>query len=601
MKKKGLERYSLGLFHFNIQYAAGLPSSYFKQTTASLKPFLRFHEKFPQWKSNLEISGHHVAFLERHFPQELDRLRVLNQRGQVEIVTVHYSDQIYLAYPGRDLLESIDLADEILERNGLERSPVWFGQENFFGEGVVDVMKRRGYSIALVNGAYYTHLHPRPADAAYYTYGGVDCLLSGAQRAGDEVVQTWNFWGDGELAFARFNVYFPGYGASEKKFVERANRYFRDHEDGVKFVTVTEYIDLVKGRGYEPVPLEPLLDGSWNLYYYGGVYLWMGTYRFAFERDGEIRSLTFRSRERVLLADALEREFSERAAAKDSTIERCRALVKRAWKHQLLAEVSDSTGQTPFPIEVEYSRAEAGRAEEIAGEVVDLVVGELGLSGKWVDLATGEILDGPASKLTPVLRDIEALPRVSAREFKAEMGTGVHLRDAKGKVTIRRVDDDHYILDFHLRRDKWVPFTSRVLSLMRSSKHPGRSRVISNKINARTGFTVPLEFDEFGYSPAGLEGTLKRFKLDDFSWDEMWLPCPNGILQFGEDKYLVKHNGHGNTHLAFTIDKARGRVGILTLNPPRVEFDWRVSVFRGSEEEALALGNLLNVTPEVEL
>ncbi len=600
---KNLDHFSLGIYHFNIQYAAGLPSSYFKQTTASFEPFLRFHEKFPKWKSDLEISGHHIAFLERHFPEYLERLHILNKRGQVEIVTVHYSDQIYLAYPGYDLIKSIEIADEILERNGLKRSPVWFGQENFFGEGIAETMKQCGYSVACINGAYYAHLHKSPPPAAYYTYNGIDCLLKGQGRVEGEMVQSWNFWGDGELAFARFNVYFPGYGPSEKKFVKRANQYFQNYQKGVKYITITEYVDIVKKRGYKPVPLEPLLDGSWNLYYYGGVYLWMGTYRFPFERDGYIRSLTIQSRNRVLLAERL----VESLATGTTDLEKLRAVVKRAWKHQLLAEVSDSTGQTPFRIEVKYSRAEAAKAMEFAERAITTIRDKKALGGQWVDLGKGTIQPTPQATISSVLHDIEALPVVSYSNYLQATRLPISARDVKRSsfnATFREVSKNHYIVDFSFRRGKYVPIISRILSIARTNKHPYRSEIVAERINTRSGIYVPLLIDHLAYSPAGLENQLTTYPLVSFAWGhngEMWLPCPNGVIQVGSDLFLIKHNAHGNTHMAFTVDGRNKRVGLVTLNPPRIKFNWRLSVFRGTPKEALALGNAINVNPEIQL
>lgn len=605
------ERYSLGVYHFNIQYAAGLPSSYFKQTTASLQPFLRFYETFPQWKANLEISGHHVAFLERHFPEDLARLRTLNQRGQVEIVTVHYSDQIYLAYPKHDLVKSIEVADEILARNGLTRSPVWFGQENFFGEGVAEVMKECGFSVALVNGNYLRHLHGTPGKppAPYYTYHGVDCLASGLQRQHDDVLQTWNFWGDGELAFARFNVYFPGYGASEKKFVKRANHFYQQHRAGVQFVTVTEYLAEIKRRGYEPEPLGPFLDGSWNHYDYGGVFLWMGLYRMAFERDGRVRARTIQSRNRVRLAEVLLDHPDSTVSGHLADADRawCARHLKRAWKHQLLAEVSDSTGQTPFPIEVKYSFAESAAAIADADRVVDKICAAAGVNhGQWLDLETGQLAAEPRRPLTRQLQVLAERPaqyEIDLETFRAGTGLPVSLHGV-ARASVRsqyyRLADDHFV--WRLRfRPKRVGFHQRVLAILHTKNNKRRSDFFWDRLCRWAGFTVPLRVDHVGYCPAGLEGDFREYPLAEFAWRQMFLPCPNGLLQVAPDAFLVKHVAHGNSHLAFRVDQQARTAGLMTLNPPRIGFDWLVSVVKGTPEEAVRLANALNVTPELEL
>ena len=126
------EKYALSIYHFNLQYKAGDKNSYFHLHRSSMKPFLRFFDRHPNWAVSLELQGHYLKFIERYFPDDLALFRKLNQRDQLELVSVHYSDQIYLAYPLRDLQESININKEIFKDLGLTQSGVWFGQEIFF-------------------------------------------------------------------------------------------------------------------------------------------------------------------------------------------------------------------------------------------------------------------------------------------------------------------------------------------------------------------------------------------------------------------------------------------------------------------------------------
>src|SRR6056297_3126927 len=140
------EKYSLSIYHFNLQYVAGDVSTYHHLHKGSMKPFLRFFKENPQWCASCEIQGHYLKFMEKFYPDDLALLRKLNQRDQIEMVSVHYSDQIYLAYPERDIQQSIDVNDGIFEELGLKRSGVWFGQENFFGQGIAErIMERNNY------------------------------------------------------------------------------------------------------------------------------------------------------------------------------------------------------------------------------------------------------------------------------------------------------------------------------------------------------------------------------------------------------------------------------------------------------------------------
>lgn len=46
-------------------------------------------------------------------------------RGQIELVIAHYSDQIFIAYPALDLQKSIEISDKILQKYGMKRSRVF--------------------------------------------------------------------------------------------------------------------------------------------------------------------------------------------------------------------------------------------------------------------------------------------------------------------------------------------------------------------------------------------------------------------------------------------------------------------------------------------
>ena len=102
-------------------------------------------------EGRLELQGLYVEFLEARYPEVLDKLRRLVRGGQVELMVTHYSDQIYLAYPEYDMEKSQELVGEILERNGLERSRVFFTQENFFTPVAPKFVEKHGFEAALID------------------------------------------------------------------------------------------------------------------------------------------------------------------------------------------------------------------------------------------------------------------------------------------------------------------------------------------------------------------------------------------------------------------------------------------------------------------
>src|SRR5262245_33439364 len=112
------------LYHFNIQYVAGGmerfpdgvsrdPAYNLSETevedlivTESFAPLLDVLESHPRWHVDLELQGLMIEVMASRHVATLDRLRRLAKRGQVEVVSFHYSDQLFLAYPRRDLVRS---------------------------------------------------------------------------------------------------------------------------------------------------------------------------------------------------------------------------------------------------------------------------------------------------------------------------------------------------------------------------------------------------------------------------------------------------------------------------------------------------------------
>lgn len=628
------EKYSLSIYHFNLQYKAGDRKSYFSLVPASFTPFVRFFDKHPQWKANLELQGHFIGFLARYFPDELSMLRKLNQRDQIEIVNVHYSDQIYLAYPFRDMLESSKINKEIFDKYGLKRSEVFFAQENFFGEGAEKFMRENGYSIALINQHYYSHHHLNVPLSPYYRYKSIDALIKGAHGFIDEnhhykIYQTFSYWDDGELAFASGNNYVPWYGPSEKAYAKHVQKYKKLQQDGFKIVRVSDYINRVKQLKLKPYDLKPITDGSWNMQYYGGVYLWMGTHRLPWERDGDIRSYTFQARGILLGTEKLMEWFEVQG---NSLTKSMKNNLKMAWKHLLLSEVSDSTGQTPVLIEVHYSMNELneciGYCERIYNEIHEKCAEKQIALPREIYIDTSQ--DGKHIEflqeypsylgiLNTFNKNVsDKFKYVKYAEFRDFIGDDINLlRVRKHSVhyslyhahlpeNLNNKNSDHIIFDIEWHPN-YTKFISRIMAFLRVQKYKTFTPLFDKKFGNYSGIIFPLLENKLIYCPALMEKEPREYNLDEFDFGRTWLGLPNGLIGLGKNIYIIKHNLYGNTHIAATINRDQqfpvkgNTVSFMTLNPPRCTFYWRFSIFKGDLNDAVELANKINVNPVIKL
>jgi len=552
----------LSLYHFNIQFVAGAVHTYDEIIFESFEPFLDLYLAHPKWKCDLELQGYFLEYLKEHYPHIIDKLRLLINRGQIELVSAHYSDQIWLAYPRYDMVKSVTINDSLLSELNIKRSSVFFTQENFFGEGAFSFMKEYGFKIATITKDYYEYLHGEEKLYPYYEYNDIIVLIATPPRRRRPIVNeyedvkwTWVWYGDGEPLLTGRSPMFSKSLTYREDLRLQFEQIIEDLEKhGFTMYTISEYVDMLKKQGLAPVRLSRIVDGSWNMRVSLGVFMWMGVYMNPYERDCEARSLTFKSRKYLLACETL----LNYARNQGLNIDKESFLIREGWKHQLRAEASDSTGWFPALVEAFYSDIEAKAALAHARYVITLLKKKLGFKGKLtVNTFTGEI----SSKSLEEKRNIsKAHPPIPLQVIGA----------SSYELECYRVERDQYTIDLRFTPELMVSFV---------------------------GVIFPLLSDEIGYSPALEEDRLVYINLNDFKFERISLPLPNGLISLNKDTFIIKHNEY--MHVAFSIDKSLRGCGFILRTPPQRSFSWKLTIFKGSEKEALELAKRINVFPTV--
>ena len=382
------EKYAIGMFHFNLQYVAGDYKIESKIIRNSVYPVLQFFEKNPQYKSDIEIQGYAIETFAQEHPEVLALLKKLVNRGQIELVIAHYSDQFFIAYPALDLQKSIEISDQILADHGIKRSRVFFGQEIQWTPAYASVLKDK-YDLVVTSSDPHGHYRGKTLPLVNVTYGNDQIL--GLIGAGENKIDglTWDFafLDDGEVFNTLdYNSDFNIVPEQEKKSIDNFKRL---QKEGYKFVTMTELANKIKNlKGYK-IPDYPFVpEGTWNMSVCGP-FMWMGRQRTGIEKDGLTRAASYRLRGVVLLAEKL----IDYAASKGLDVTKLRKLMVEAWKHLLLSEVSDSSGWSPLLVEVQYTDNEVANAELIIKEVMKTLKDWLPMDEKsyQVNTKTGSV------------------------------------------------------------------------------------------------------------------------------------------------------------------------------------------------------------------
>ncbi len=429
------EKYAIGMFHFNLQYVAGDYRIERRIIKESLYPVLQFFEKNPQYKSDIEIQGYAIEVLADEHPEVLALFKKLINRGQIELVIAHYSDQFFIGYPALDMKKSIEISDKILATHGMKRSRVFFGQEIQWTPAYASALKEK-YDLVVTSSDPHSYYRDKTLPLVNVRYGNDQILglIGAGEKKLDGLEWDWAFLDDGEV-FNSLDYRSNFYRVPEQEQASIA-RFKKLQSAGYKFVTMTELASKIKNsKGYK-VPDYPFVpEGTWNMSVCGP-FMWMGRQRSGVETDGITRALSYEWRGILMMTERL----VEYAASNGIPVAEQKKLVEEAWQHLLLSEVSDASGWTPWMVEVKYTEIEIDQVRRRIKAVLDKLK-ELAPSQDqtyFLDTKSGYI--GEASSSKPNQPEAAMLPIPLA------------IRAEKAVTSVKKIGDHLYSLDVQCDR-----------------------------------------------------------------------------------------------------------------------------------------------------
>lgn len=557
-----VERFSMAVYHFNIQYVAGglkgfpdgnstdpqfdLDEAQVEDAiiVESLEPLLDIYLRHPTWGADFELQGYMLDVMRARHPAVLAKLKTLVDRSQVAADSFHWSDQLWTAYPRRDQEVSFDLTKASFAAASLPLGKAVWTQEGQFGPGLPRFMKERGLEVAILPRNLLKWLHGDGPRSPLYRLGDVLAVTTTGASDG-KVETTWSFVDDGELAVTGDKNPYVGIHFKYKpsKGAEFEARLAEQESGGWKLVTVEAFARRAVELGVEQVPLPRTVDGTWQPKDTRNVGRWMGDAGLWNGIDGEADNLVLTTNARVgrlvrtaesLLA-ALHAEEEEGLGALD-------AKLATAWRELLLAQVSDSTGWNPWVGELNYSLAHAALAEAAARSILD------------DDLLALRILPAhPAPTLAGATAPVEVTAkgrRISTR-WQQRTGTGIFELEVTTAATT--VD-------------------ARTLQLSFARTHD------------RAVFCATLE-----------DGQVTDFPLSDVVADPLVIPAANGLVGLADDLFLIKRTD--SVHVAVHLPQAEKHVTLIDMTGPIEPFTWRFLVVRGTKEQAVAAALAENLAP----
>jgi len=126
------------------------------------RPFLDILERHPRIRLSLHYTGPLLDWFEKEEPTFLDRLRMLVQRGQVEMLGGGFYEPILSVIPDRDAVGQVkQLSQRLRERLGASPQGSWLA-ERVWDAGRPKKLARTGLRYTILDD---THFIPAGSDA----------------------------------------------------------------------------------------------------------------------------------------------------------------------------------------------------------------------------------------------------------------------------------------------------------------------------------------------------------------------------------------------------------------------------------------------------
>ncbi len=570
------DRYALGLFHFNVQYVAGGTAGFHLLTdpsqaidndamedqiiVESFKPVLDVYEKHPSWGVDIEMQGYMLDVIGQRHPDVLTELRSMAKSGQIDVVSFHYSDQLFTAFPAQDWQRSQALTAATFKKWDVPLAKAVFCQEGQAGMAMAPAMKAHGYQNMLWPKNLWSYQHDNFDSTVQPLYRFGDVFLVPAGQGvhfvdgTTDIQTTWTYFDDGEiLATGKLGPYFTDSFKFDPAAMADYEQKLLDLEtQGYTITTVDKYVAALRQK-LTPSDPPPLLDGTWQPNSTAAEFKWLGGNGawspFGDERDNTVRTLNALAHRELTAAEA---------AAKVAGLD-ARAELDSAWRLLFLGEVSDATGINPIRGEVEYGISHSTEALRIARDVIRQAKTKQKASSVIIDPGAGSMVAG--TEKDPMRGQSVAAP------IKLDIKPG----DRSVTEKWEKIADGHYRVAIH-----FGPGTYTDVSVV----FPG---------DKTDDFVTTLALDDT---------TPHTFHRSDFTFKDFYMALPTGLISLGKDRYVIKDEA--DEHLAAHIRLDTGNIGFEDKTLAKADsVTWVFHVFSGSAAEAVKLADAINVTRRV--
>ncbi len=134
-------------------------------------PFLQMLERFPAIRISLHFTGILYDWIKQYHPECFDLIRIMKDRGQLELLTGGFYEPILPAIPDRDKVGQIQMQSDFVEREfGVRPTGMWLA-ERVWEPGLAKHLNQAGVKYTILDDIHfrYAGLEESQLDGYYVT------------------------------------------------------------------------------------------------------------------------------------------------------------------------------------------------------------------------------------------------------------------------------------------------------------------------------------------------------------------------------------------------------------------------------------------------
>lgn len=570
---------ALGLFHFNPHWGADGRMGR-RHCAEALGPFLRLLRERPDWRTNIEISGAGLESIEKVYPEQLRLLRLLIERGQLELISSLYTPNLWIGFPRRDLVRSVELNRRCLAKLGFPWTRIFFAQEAFFGMGLS--ILRDHFDVVICKDDYLSRQCTLNYASPCFRLGGMKVVVASNHLLNElasalrddpslrvrhglseahvqhllqvrEVSDSSNFPAarnsSGKTEYLWYHCGDGNHMTTIHKPDDLQRCYYDSTWTNLCISQVESYArsgyrlsqigELIANLDYSTAAeLPPLIEGSWNPKTADGVFCWMGRNSTPWEDDAGLLTAVARARARIVAAEQAIDNVSDALL-----VNTMRERLEQAWAFLLNAQISDTLGWSASAQAVSYSLRASDQALLTADQLIE----------ETARVVTGNREPFDEQRLPEACDLLDVVSCPTPEMFGVE-----------GHGSFTRIN--------------------RSILLYECIFSPSADRF---------GVRFPFSMKEIVFCPSGLEEQPVRVPLCGLQTDKPTLPLANGLLQIKDDVFVIKDTSF--VHVASRVEGKSGTAEFAVEGTKGAGgYRWRFFLVRGSLQYAVTVANLVN-------